>query len=408
MGVKLSDLTTETAPASNDIILIADPVSGVAKKLTVSALKTLLDGLGGGTDTTAPTIVSAVANTANTIQFVFSEVVTVTTAGWSFKLNGSNWAVSSLSGSGNTWTFTMGTSAASTDTILRSYSSSTGNTVDTSSNELATFTDSAVTNSIPAGGSFDADALAFFNAAVITDGTQKNAVNTFVVAAKNNGYWSKLQVVLPFVGGTATKHAYDLKSATSKVTWTGSLVHDANGTEADVVAAPSTATGYGIIAFGMNNLTTNSHSMHFYRRDNADYGNQWVMGTSSATGDNYYIMQTRNSNEHKAYSGDSTNSLISVTGTDSRGLFSMSRTANNVFKLFRNGSQIGTTNTATNSKSNLTQNFGLFGHVQDGSINQNTPAKCGFAAIADGLSDAEISNLYTDVQAMQTTLSRNV
>jgi hypothetical protein len=149
MGVKLSDLTTETAPASNDILMIADPVTGVAKKLTVSALKTLLDGLGGGTDTTAPTIVSAVANTANTIQIVFSETVVVTTAGWSYKLNGGNWAVSSVSGSGNTWTFTMAASASPTDTILRSYNPSVGNTVDQASNELGIFTDAAVTNSIP-------------------------------------------------------------------------------------------------------------------------------------------------------------------------------------------------------------------------------------------------------------------
>lgn len=149
MAVKVSDLTTESAPASTDILIIADPTTGVARKITVSALKTYMDGLGGGVDTTAPVIISATATGASSIVIVFSESVTVTTSGWSFKLNGSAWAISSVSGSGNTWTFNMSSSATSSDTILRSYNSTTGTTLDTSANELVTFTDSAVTNSIP-------------------------------------------------------------------------------------------------------------------------------------------------------------------------------------------------------------------------------------------------------------------
>ena len=149
MGVKLSDLSTEASPASNDIIMIADPVTGIAKKLAISALKTLLDGLGGGTDTTAPTIVSIAANTASTVTVTFSESVTVTTGGWSFKRNSSSWGILSVAGSGTVWTFTMAVSAATGETLTYSYSQTTGVTVDTSSNELANATDAAVTNNIP-------------------------------------------------------------------------------------------------------------------------------------------------------------------------------------------------------------------------------------------------------------------
>jgi hypothetical protein len=201
MGVKLSDLTTETAPASNDILMIADPITGVAKKLTVSALKTLLDGLGGGTDTTAPTIVSAIANTASSIQITFSEPVVLTTAGWSFKKNGVTWSVNTASGSGNVWTFNMATSGSAGDTILRSYSSSTGNTVDTSSNELVTFTDAAVTNSIPSG--YQAETTAFESALTALSSTmttaEKNAIDALVVEFKAIG-WNKFQAIYPFVG----------------------------------------------------------------------------------------------------------------------------------------------------------------------------------------------------------------
>lgn len=107
----------------------------------------------GAGDVTPPTVVSATVpnGAANTVLVVFSESVTVTTAGWSFRRNTSNWVVSSVAGSGTTWTFTMATSAASGETIDRSYSSSTGNTLDGASNELASFTNVAVTNNVFSG-----------------------------------------------------------------------------------------------------------------------------------------------------------------------------------------------------------------------------------------------------------------
>jgi hypothetical protein len=107
-------------------------------------------------DVTAPTVVSATVpnGAANTVVVVFSESVTVTTAGWSFRRNTSNWAVSSVAGSGTTWTFTMATSAANGETIDRSYDSATGATVDAAANELVSFTNAAVTNSIAGSATF--------------------------------------------------------------------------------------------------------------------------------------------------------------------------------------------------------------------------------------------------------------
>jgi uncharacterized repeat protein (TIGR02059 family) len=99
-------------------------------------------------DIVAPTVSSATAINSTTIRVVFSETVTATNVGWSFKKNGVAHNPSAVSGSGtNTLDFTVGT-MLNTDTILRSYNSGTGNTMDGSSNELVSFTDQAVTNSI--------------------------------------------------------------------------------------------------------------------------------------------------------------------------------------------------------------------------------------------------------------------
>lgn len=104
-----------------------------------------------GPDVTAPTVVSVTAIDANTIRKVFGEAMgTVTIAGHSFKQNGVTITPDSVSGSGTTWNFVVSETLLSTDTLLDSYNSSTGATSDAAGNELGSYTDAAVTNSIAA------------------------------------------------------------------------------------------------------------------------------------------------------------------------------------------------------------------------------------------------------------------
>lgn len=100
-------------------------------------------------DTTPPTVLSATAIDSSHIRIIFSEATNCTTAGWTFKKNGSPLAITSVTGGGTTWTFLVA-SMLDTDIITRSYTSSTGNTVDLAvvPNELVSFTDQSVTNSI--------------------------------------------------------------------------------------------------------------------------------------------------------------------------------------------------------------------------------------------------------------------
>jgi hypothetical protein len=155
MAKKINQLTAQpSTPADTDLVAWGQASgSGIAYKMTFTQLKAKLDAMGGGGDVTAPTVVSKTVTSAapGSIVVVFSESVTVTTAGWSAKKNGSAWSISSVSGSGTTWTFVMGSSAAGGDTLLISYDSTTGATVDTATNELVSFTDSAVTNAIFGG-----------------------------------------------------------------------------------------------------------------------------------------------------------------------------------------------------------------------------------------------------------------
>ena len=58
----------------------------------------------------------------------------------------------------------------------------------------------------------DADAFAFVEAAGIADQTQQAAINNLVIGLKINNLWNKMQVVYPFVGGSAYAHKFNLKN----------------------------------------------------------------------------------------------------------------------------------------------------------------------------------------------------
>lgn len=95
-----------------------------------------------------PIVTSAAVTSSTAITITFSEPVTATNVGWSFKVNGISQTPSAIAGSGtNTLVFTV-TTITSTDVVLRSYNPSTGNTSDAYGNELISFTDNPVTVAI--------------------------------------------------------------------------------------------------------------------------------------------------------------------------------------------------------------------------------------------------------------------
>jgi hypothetical protein len=399
MGVKLSDLTTESAPAGNDIMLIADPTTGLAKKVTVSALKTLLDSL-GGTDITAPTITARVVQNAtkNQINLTFSEPVTATSAGFSAKKAGSAWSISSIAGSGTSWTLTMASDAANGDTLLLSYDSTTGNTVDAANNELVSFTDSGVTNNVAA--SYDSDAQTFFTNAGITDNTQKDAVNALVVGLKADSLWAKMKAIYPFVGGTAGTHKYNLKNpadtnAAYRIIFEGTVTHNANG------ITGNGTTGYANTKFNpsTNYDSLGSASFGLYFKTSDVGGN---FGNGVAIDSNYVFLAT-------AWAG-SGNFSIGNNGTqgpsvsDSKGFWVNSRTSTTNFTVYKNGSTlVGGEAGASTAHANGEI---FIGALNTGSAGYFHSLNIAFAFIGDGLDSTENANLNTRVTTFQTALGR--
>ncbi|CAB4155233.1 hypothetical protein UFOVP1307_218 [uncultured Caudovirales phage] len=247
---------------------------------------------------------------------------------------------------------------------------------------------------------YDADAQAFITAAGITDTTQKNAINQLVLDLKGYSIWTKMKAIYPFVGGTATTHKFNLKNPLDtdgafRLSFSGGWTHSSNG------ALPNGTNAFADTFYNPSvNLTDiNSNHISFYSRTNSMNSSVEMGGGSGAV---LVDLELR-------YSALSYNwnmaSYISHTNTDSTGMYVNTRTASNAFKLIKNGSTVlgSGTGTAGATKPNITYHIGKRNYD---SLWSNK--ECAFATIGDGLTDADVSNLYTTVQAFQTTLGRQV
>lgn len=257
-------------------------------------------------------------------------------------------------------------------------------------------------NGIIAGKGVDADALAFITAASITDSTQKSAINQLVTSLKSANIWTKMKAIYPFVGGTASSHKFNLKDPRDldgayRLVFSGGWTHSSTG------ALPNGTNAYAdtkLIAG--NSLSLSSAHFSKYNRTN-DLTGVKIDG----------VFDLNNNEAYFQHNYTSANSLIgeiatiaSYTPSDSRGLFTTTRTSNNLIKVFRNSSQIAT-NTLTATVLPL---INVFIGARNERIAPSfyNSYESAFASIGDGLTDAEATALYNAVNAYQVSLSRNV
>lgn len=258
---------------------------------------------------------------------------------------------------------------------------------------------SAISNSITPIASTDPNAQAFITAANITDPTQKSAINQLVVDLKGYGIWAKMKAIYPFVGGTASTHKWNLKDprdldAAFRLVFNGGWTHSSNG------ATPNGTNGFADTFLIPNNtLSVNSAHIAKYNRTNDILGVK-IDGCYSNPTTSYFQQNYSSAN---GIIGNG--AIASYTATDSRGLFITSRTTNSLIKVIRNTTLL-TTNTSSVTAIPLLS-F-CIGARNDGSKTYYNSYQAAFTSLGDGLNDTEMANLYTAVQAFQTTLGRQV
>ena len=241
---------------------------------------------------------------------------------------------------------------------------------------------------------------AFIIAANITNATQISAIYSLAFGLQQDGLWTKMKAIYPMVGGSASSHKYNLKDprdldAAFRLLFVGGWTHSSTG------ATPNGTSGYAITYLNPSTSLTIS-SAHFskYNRTNDLAGNK-IDGIF----DGLTSFFQQNYSAGNGIIGD-IGTIGSYTQTDTRGLFTSTRTAANVYKVFKNSTQV-----ATNTSTNTTipnYNFWIGARNNANSALFYNTYECAFASIGDGLTDTDAANFYTRVQAYQTSLSRQI
>jgi hypothetical protein len=257
----------------------------------------------------------------------------------------------------------------------------------------------------------DPDAQAFITAAGITDSTQQSAIITLVSDLKTYGIWTKFKAIYPIVGGTASSHKFNLKDprdldAAFRLTFSSGWTHSANG------MTPNGTTSYADTFLIPNtSMVVNSAHLSYYSRTDSAILNEVPMGVSlnlGGNGVNLVIRRNSNVNSFRATSGIFSG-VVDSTSTDSRGLTTGSITSSSSRKIYKNGTLLNTnSSTITQVRSTGKIFIGAVNITDLGGATLFTNKECAFASIGDGLTDTESANLYTAVQAFQTTLGRQV
>jgi hypothetical protein len=252
----------------------------------------------------------------------------------------------------------------------------------------------------------DPDAQAFVSRVNAAGGslttTEGVAIDQLVISMKAAGIWSLMKAIYPMVGSTEASCKQNLVSSN----FTGTLTGGWNFSRTGI-----TSTGAGVhFDTGLNPRNeTSGFSQHvsmYSRTQNTSLsGVQLGAYDGTAELNLYQYYASIGLKGGSAYVYPST--AVTINNTNTLGLQIVSRTSNTSLKLYFNGSLLNTnTTTETLTRPNRTIYIGASNWTSG--ANQFTTHENAFTSIGDGLTDQQSSDLYTIVQAFQTSLSRQV
>lgn len=252
----------------------------------------------------------------------------------------------------------------------------------------------------------DADANAFLTAAGITDPTITSAICTLVTTMKADGTWAKCSAIYPMVGGTAATHKFNLKNpldtnAAFRLNFQGGWTHSSTG------ALPNGTNAYADTFLPVNTLSRNSTHISYYSRTNSVGNFPYEIGANSLATTpvilfGLVLLRLGATAPLINQSGLASSTVINNT----RGHYIGNRILSTQVTLFKNGSLVLTSLDASVSPTPSPLTIWLA--ANSGQANNWSDRECAFVTIGSGLTSGESLALYNSIQAMQTTLSRQV
>lgn len=225
-----------------------------------------------------------------------------------------------------------------------------------------------------------------------------DAIDTLVTQLKTSGLWDLMDVIYPFVGGTANTCALNLKNPSAfAMAWHGGLTFSSSGVTGDG------STGYGDTGFvptvsGVN-FTLNSAAMGVYIDGTNTPSN--MAGAFSIIGSGTRIYR----NAANVLGDVNNNTPITVAyGAPTNGNYALSRTAANLTTLYVPSGATSTDATAplTGTAFSLYVLSANFSNSLDFCSNGTIK----FMWAGAGLSGAQIAALETIITTFETALGR--
>jgi len=256
----------------------------------------------------------------------------------------------------------------------------------------------------------DTDAANFILNAGISDETQQDAIRILVANLKAGlNVWSKLAVIYPFVGETASTQKYNLKdTAAYQLTFSGTWDHNSIG-------AKNTGSGaYADTGFLANQLTPTDFAFGLYTSEDSGVGvgYPYPMGLMHPSESSGFALSIDPALSRYVYFALNNGQGPAVIPSQSifKGFFTASFRASDDKEFYRGSTSLN--NTTTNVTPNpFTANPVFLGGMNDLSNNLHfySPTRFAFAYIASsGLTSAEVVALNSAVQQFQITLGRAV
>ena len=245
--------------------------------------------------------------------------------------------------------------------------------------------------------SFDPSTSAFISRVTAAGGTlsalEQTATNKLVVDLKAYGLWDSMKAIYPMVGASAAACAQNLKSSSFTVTYSSGWTFASSG-----------ITPNGTSAFadtGLNqstNLTNTNLHCSYYANGGSFTGGGGDIGIGSSN--TFLLLRTA------AIYFNQCDGAFSPYGVSNFGFYCGSRTSSSSRIGYFNGSSVLTSTSAPNATSSLNYYFGALNNL--GVAGFFSSLKTAFVTIGTGLTSTQNANLYTAVQAFQTTLSRAI
>ncbi|MBA3682502.1 MAG: hypothetical protein H0W73_15260 [Bacteroidetes bacterium] len=248
--------------------------------------------------------------------------------------------------------------------------------------------------------SLDNDAAAYFDELTPQPSlTFKVAVNDLVKQLKEQNSWQYLDRLWIFATEYQQHATISLKNPTtgtlteiSSPTWTTGLGYNGNGSSQylDTNFAPATGGQYAL----------NNASFGIYSRTNSNSGTPVDIGVYTGTYANSIQARTSNVLQPRINCASSG----SIANTDSRGLFSVTRSSSTLFSAYKNGVlQADVSNTST---ALATNKFFIMANCSNGTASNWSTRQYSLAFIGTGNIDQ--TKLYLVLQAFANTLGFNV